>query len=76
MTKLPYDGIVEFLVPDVECLRRAREDSFYTDKVAGDENSFFDTDPKALAWTVGWEEIYIAGGSVLGDGAKGIVTGR
>jgi len=74
MTKLPYDGIVEFLVPDVECLRKAREDSFYMEKVTGDENSFFDTSPDALAWTVGWEEIYIAGGAVLGEVAKGAVT--
>lgn len=63
--KLPYDGAVELVVPDVACFQKARDDPFYKEKVQADERKFFETGAEDLAWTVGWEECYIAGGKVV-----------
>lgn len=64
--RLPFDGAVELLVPDVACFQKARDDPFYKEKVQADEGKFFETGASDLAWTVGWEEVYVAEGKVLG----------
>ena len=60
---LPYDGIAEFILPQVRCFERAREDPFYKEKVAPDEERFFDW--SGAAWTLGWEEVYIKDGVIV-----------
>ena len=59
---LSYDGTVELIVPDIECLAKAREDDFYKDVVRKDEEKFFEPD---VAWTVGWEEVYVRNGKLV-----------
>jgi len=38
-----YDGFVELPVKDIDCLEQAREDPYYEEVVAPDEEKFFDT---------------------------------
>ena len=60
---LQYDGIAEFIMPEVKCFERAREDPFYQEKVAPDEQQFFDWSD--ARWTLGWEEVYIKDGMIV-----------
>ncbi|EXJ73747.1 uncharacterized protein A1O5_03509 [Cladophialophora psammophila CBS 110553] len=70
--KLDFDGVGEFLMPDVSCFQRAREDPYYTEVIAPDEDKLFDWG--SVEWTVGWEEVYIKDGKVVdlpfGDNAE------
>ena len=60
---LEYDGIAEFVMPEIKCFEQARADPFYKEKVAPDEQRFFDwSDAK---WTVGWEQVYIKNGAIV-----------
>ena len=60
---LSYDGVAEFIMPEVKCFERAREDPFYKDKVAPDEEKFFDWSD--ARWALGWEEVYIKDGEIV-----------
>ncbi|OAL38568.1 hypothetical protein AYO20_02218 [Fonsecaea nubica] len=62
----PYDGVAEFLVRDnVEGIKRSRDDPFFVEKVRPDEEKFFDV--KGMAWTIGWEEVYVLDGRIVSD---------
>ena len=60
---LPYDGVAEFILPDVKCFERAIEDPFYKEKVMPDEAQFIDFSD--ATWTLGWEEVYIKDGVIV-----------
>ncbi|KIW89477.1 uncharacterized protein Z519_09633 [Cladophialophora bantiana CBS 173.52] len=70
--KLDFDGVGEFLMPEISCFQRAREDPYYTEVIAPDEDKLFDWG--SVEWTVGWEEVYIKDGKVVdlpfGDNAE------
>lgn len=61
--QLDYDGHVELLVPDVQCLKNALADPYYQNTVLGDESKFLD--PPNCARTVGWEEVYVLDGKCV-----------
>ncbi|KIY03236.1 uncharacterized protein Z520_01703 [Fonsecaea multimorphosa CBS 102226] len=61
--KVDFDGVGEFLMPDVACFHRAREDPYYAEVVAPDEEKLFDW--ASAEWTIGWEEVYIKDGKVV-----------
>ncbi|OAG38794.1 hypothetical protein AYO21_06989 [Fonsecaea monophora] len=61
--KLNFDGIGEFLMPDVSCFHKAREDPYYAEVIAPDEDKLFDWN--TAEWTIGWEEVYIKDGKVV-----------
>jgi hypothetical protein len=50
-----YDGVVEITVRDVADFYRSRQDPFYLDVVAADEEKFAERDTSK--WTIGWEEV-------------------
>ncbi|KIW76498.1 hypothetical protein Z517_11244 [Fonsecaea pedrosoi CBS 271.37] len=61
--KLTFDGIGEFLMPEVSCFHKAREDPYYAEVIAPDEDKLFDWN--TAEWTIGWEEVYIKDGKVV-----------
>ncbi|OAP65489.1 hypothetical protein AYL99_01461 [Fonsecaea erecta] len=61
--KLDFDAVGEFLMPDLSCFQRAREDPYYAEVIAPDEQRLFDW--TSVEWTVGWEEVYIKDGRVV-----------
>ncbi|KAL2072670.1 hypothetical protein VTL71DRAFT_12013 [Oculimacula yallundae] len=64
-----YDGHVEFMVKNIEDLKRAVQDPEYPERVLPDEMRFMDQ--KNSVVTVGWEEVYVKDGKVVnidGDG--------
>ena len=66
VTALEYDGVIEMIMPDIECLANARNDPFYTEKVQPEEEKFIET--SQIAYMVGWCETYIHNGRVVGGG--------
>lgn len=60
---LPYDGVAEFILPDIKCFERAVEDPFYKEKVMPDEAQFLDF--SNATWTLGWEEVCIKEGVIV-----------
>ncbi|OAP62041.1 hypothetical protein AYL99_04244 [Fonsecaea erecta] len=61
----PYDGVAEFIVKDIEGIKKSRDDPFFIEKVRPDEEKFFDV--KGMAWTIGWEEVYVLDGKIVPD---------
>ncbi|KAJ9608854.1 hypothetical protein H2200_006625 [Cladophialophora chaetospira] len=61
----PYDGVAEFIVKDVEGIKRSRDDPFFIEKIRPDEENFFDV--QGMAWTIGWEEVYVVDGKIVPD---------
>ncbi|KIW27882.1 uncharacterized protein PV07_07580 [Cladophialophora immunda] len=61
--KLDFDAVGEFLMPDVSCFQKAREDPYYAEVIAPDEEKLFDW--SSMEWTIGWEEVYIKDGKVV-----------
>jgi EthD domain len=57
---LEFDGVAEFILPDIKCFESARDDPFYKEKVAPDEVQFFSWPD--TRWMLGWEEVYIKDG--------------
>jgi hypothetical protein len=62
--KPDWDGSAEFLMPDAGCFAKAMEDPYYKDVMAPDEENLFDM--KSFKFMVGWEEVYVEDGKVLG----------
>ena len=60
---LEFDGVAEFLMPDVSCMKQAFETDYYRDVVSKDEEAFFERE--SVRWIVGWEETYIEPGKTL-----------
>lgn len=48
---------------DFDCLERARQDPYYKDTVAPDEEKFIDMEKSQMI--VGWEEVYVEGGQIV-----------
>ncbi|KIW99161.1 uncharacterized protein Z519_00824 [Cladophialophora bantiana CBS 173.52] len=61
----PYDGVAEFIVKDIDGIKKSRDDPFFIQRVRPDEENFFDV--KGMAWTIGWEEVYVRGGKIVPD---------
>ncbi|KIX98399.1 uncharacterized protein Z520_05700 [Fonsecaea multimorphosa CBS 102226] len=61
----PYDGVAEFLVKDIEGIKKSRDDPLFHEKIRPDEENFFDV--KGMAWTIGWEEVYVLDGKIVPD---------
>lgn len=70
-----YDGFVELLMRDLDCLVRAREDPYYKETVARDEEKILDMGRTQM--TVGWEEVYVQDGKVVDvkPGEANVITG-
>ncbi|KAF2106979.1 EthD domain-containing protein [Lophiotrema nucula] len=65
---LDFDGQVELLVPNVECLQEALDDPYYKGHVQPDEEKFIDANKSYK--TCGWEEKYIHDGCVVREERK------
>ena len=78
MAALTFDAIAEFLMPDISCFQKAREDPYYASHIAPDEEKLFEWE--SARWTVGWEEIYVKDGKVVdlpfGDSEIPDITGK
>lgn len=61
---------------DFECLERARQDPYYRETVAPDEEKVFDMSRSQT--TVGWEEVYVMDGKVVDveEAEVNVVRGR
>jgi len=59
-----FDGCVEVLVPNLECIAKAWKDPYYKEVVAPDEAKFIDM--SRIVQTVGYEEVFIEDGKVKG----------
>lgn len=60
---LDYDGVAEFIVPDVSYIKSSREDPYFFEKVLPDEERFFDT--QNTGYHIGWEEVYLRDGKIV-----------
>lgn len=60
---------------DFECLERARQDPYYGDVVAPDEEKFIDMGRSQMI--VGWEEVYVEDGKTVDvkPGEGNVITG-
>ena len=63
--RLDFDGVAEFLMPDVSCMKQAFETEYYRDVVSKDEEAFFKRE--SVRWIVGWQEAYVEDGTVLNE---------
>jgi aspartokinase-like uncharacterized kinase len=61
----PYDGVAEFIVKDIDGIKRSRDDPLFIKEIRADEEKFFD--PQGMAWTIGWEEVYVVDGKIVPD---------
>lgn len=65
MTKQPYDGVAEFIVPDIESFNKTRVDDFFAETIRPDEENFFEV--YDAGWFIGWEEVYLKDGEIVED---------
>lgn len=50
-------------MPDISCFHKAREDPYYAEAIAPDEDKLFEWE--SACWTVGWEEVYVKDGKAV-----------
>jgi len=65
MKPLDYDGIVEMVMPDVQCLANARKDQLYQNTVRPSEEKFIEV--SQTQYMVGWQETIVHKGRAVGD---------
>lgn len=62
----PYDGVAEFIVKDITDIKKSRDDPLFLEQIMADEERFFDT--AGVAWTIGWEEVYVEDNKLAPEG--------
>lgn len=63
ISALEYDGVAEFLMPDISCFKNAVTSEHHQSVVTPDQDNFLDqTDFK---YVLGWEDVIIEDGKVL-----------
>lgn len=60
-----YDGVAEFIVKDIMDIKKSRDDPDFLEKIRPDEENFFDV--PGMAWTIGWDEVYVKDGKIVPD---------